>query len=103
MLDMVSVKQRVFIATDHEKRRHTVSFRGTTNLTNVGWPHAMLCRGFTCYAMAQLSVPCHKKSVSTFFRVMPCHNCFVSCRVKILTYWDHLEYDFQDFRPTGAI
>ena len=35
VLDMVSVKQRVFIATDHEKRRHTVSFRGTTNLTNV--------------------------------------------------------------------
>jgi len=25
----------VFIATDHEKRQHTVSFRGTTNLTNV--------------------------------------------------------------------
>ena len=35
VMDMVSVKQRVFIATDHEKRRHTVSFRGTTNLTNV--------------------------------------------------------------------
>jgi hypothetical protein len=35
VLDMVSVKQRVFIATDHEKRQHTVSFRGTTNLTNV--------------------------------------------------------------------
>ena len=35
VLDMVSVKQRVFIATDDKKKRHTVSFRGTTNLTNV--------------------------------------------------------------------
>ena len=35
VLDMESVKQRVLIATDHERRLHTVSFRGTTNLTNV--------------------------------------------------------------------
>ena len=35
ILDMVSVKQRLFIATDHERKRHTISFRGTTNLTNV--------------------------------------------------------------------
>ena len=35
VLDMESVKQRVLIATDHERRTHTVSFRGTTNLTNV--------------------------------------------------------------------
>ena len=35
VLDMVSVKQRLFIATDHARKRHTISFRGTTNLTNV--------------------------------------------------------------------
>ena len=35
VLDMPSVKQRMFIATDDLKKRHTVSFRGTTNLTNV--------------------------------------------------------------------
>jgi len=35
VLDLESVKQRAFIATDHARRTHTVSFRGTTNLTNV--------------------------------------------------------------------
>ena len=35
VLDMKSVKQRLFIATDNARKRHTISFRGTTNLTNV--------------------------------------------------------------------
>jgi hypothetical protein len=35
VLDMASVKQRLFVATDHHQRLHTISFRGTTNLTNV--------------------------------------------------------------------
>lgn len=35
VLDMASVKQRLFVATDHRRRLHTISFRGTTNLTNV--------------------------------------------------------------------
>ena len=35
VLDLSSVKQRVFIATDDARGKHTVSFRGTTNLANV--------------------------------------------------------------------
>ena len=35
VLEMPSVKQRLFIATDDKNKRHTISFRGTTNLTNV--------------------------------------------------------------------
>jgi len=35
VIELESVKQKLFIATNHASKTHTISFRGTTNLTNV--------------------------------------------------------------------
>ena len=58
--------------------------------------HVMPCHVMVSRAMLALPEPCRAIKID----VVPCHYCFMSCRVKILTCWDHLQFVVQDVGPT---
>ena len=58
--------------------------------------YVMPCHVMVSRAMLASPEPCRATKID----VVPCHYCFMSCRVKILTCWDHLQFVAQDVGPT---